>query len=498
LQSAAGIAAAAALPHALVRAAFASDRQSSLLSDLSGKLAGRLIRPTGADYLSWVVSANIRFDSVLPLAAVICANEADVQHAIVAATQAGIPLAVRGGGHNYLGMSSTAGLLIVTRGMRRIDVNADTGEAVLEAGAVNGELLRTLRSGAWVLPIGTCPHVGVAGLTLGGGVGDNARWAGLTCDHLTATRAIDASGAQLLIDKASNPDLFWACQGGGGGNFALHTSLSFQLLPVPKRVAWFAMEFAGRDATARACSALTRMVHDAPDTFSAFALVRSSPRPGQADAGPWQLDPAIFPNAEVVGSFLGAEDDLRDLATPLMALQPADSLFDAGDFWQAQDWLAVPPGLRGGWADVNRYMTRPLTDAEIGEMMELLVKAPFGREDRYVDFGLFGWAGGAVRKRAPADSAYVHRDATSMLRAGAHWSIGVPLADQILLNEWLDGAYAFIRRVGAPASYVNWPNERIADWSRAYYGANLARLVEVKKRYDPRNVFASAQSIPLS
>ena len=159
LKTAAGIAAAAALPHALARAAFAFDNQSSLLTELSRKLTGRLLRPTDADYLAWAVSANTRFDSVLPLSAVLCANEADVSHAIVAANQAGIPLAVRGGGHNYIGMSSTAGLLIVTRGMRRIDVNVLTGEVVIEAGAVNGELLRTLRTGQWVLPIGTCPHV---------------------------------------------------------------------------------------------------------------------------------------------------------------------------------------------------------------------------------------------------------------------------------------------------------------------------------------------------
>jgi FAD/FMN-containing dehydrogenase len=497
LKSAAGLA-AGALSHPLVVAAVAADRQSSLLADLASKLSGRLLKPTDADYLAWAVSANTRFDSVLPLAAAICANEVDVRHAIVAATEAGIPLAARGGGHNYLGMSSTPGLLIVTRGMRRIDVNPDTGAVFFEAGVISSELLRALRGGRWALPIGTCPQVGVAGLTLGGGVGDNARWAGLTCDHLTATRAIDASGASLLIDKTNNPDLFWACQGAGGGNFVLHTSFAFELLPAPPKVAWCAMEFVGREAAARACSALTKIMHVAPDTFSSFVEVRSSPRPGQADAGPWQLDPAVFPSTELVASLLGGEDDLRDLVAPLMALQPVDSLFNSGDFWQAQDWLAVPPGLRGGWADVNRYMMRPLDDAEIGEMVDLVIKAPFGREDRFVDFGLFGWAGGAVRKRGPADSAYAHRDAESMLRAGAHWSIGVPIADQILLNEWLDGAYAFVRRTGAPGSYVNWPSERIADWPQAYHGANLQRLIEVKKRYDPRNVFASAQSIPLS
>jgi FAD/FMN-containing dehydrogenase len=190
LRTGAGIAGAAALQHPLMRAAAAAVGQSSFLADLSKRLSGRVLTPTDADYLAWSVSENTRFDSVLPLAVAVCANEADVGQAIVAATAAGIPLAVRGGGHNYIGMSSTAGLLIVTRMMRRIAVNAATGEAVIESGALSGELLRALRNGEWVLPVGTCPHVGVAGLTLGGGVGDNARWAGLTCDHLTATRAL--------------------------------------------------------------------------------------------------------------------------------------------------------------------------------------------------------------------------------------------------------------------------------------------------------------------
>ena len=496
VKSAAAITVAGALQHSLIRAAAAAAGQASLLKELAGKMMGRLLRPSDADYLAWSRSANTRFDSVLPLAVAVCANEADVCAAIAAANLAGLPLAVRGGGHSYLGMSSTEGLLIVTRQMRTIKINTQSGAAVIEAGAVGGELQRALRDGNWVLPIGTCPHVGIAGLTLGGGVGDNARWAGLTCDHLTATRAVDAAGTSILIDKTNNPDLFWACQGGGGGNFALHTSLSFELVPTPAGVAWFAMEFAGRDASARAVLALDKILSAAPAQFSAFAFIRSRPRGDQPDAAPWQLDATLFPNTEVVGSFLGSEGDLKDLVAPLLSLQPAEQLFDSGDFWQAQDWLSVAPDLRSGWAEVNRYMERPLTEAEIAEMMDIVLKAPFGREDRSVEFGLFGWVGGAVGKRAPADSAYVHRNATSILRAGVQWAFAVPLADQIVLNDWLDAAYAFLQRLGTPSSYVNWPNERIADWPQAYYGANLARLREVKARYDPHNVFASVQSIP--
>lgn len=498
LKGVAGFAVSGLLSQLVLPARAVAESQSSLLKQLGTQLAGRVVWPTDADFLSWALSANTRFDSVLPAAVVLCANEDDVRRALLAANLAGLPIAVRAGGHNYIGMSSTSGLLIVTRLMRRITVDTDTGLASIEAGAINGELMRKLRSGKWMLPIGTCPNVGVTGLTLGGGVGDNTRWAGLTCDRLVSTRAVNAEGEPTLIDKTNNPDLFWASQGGGGGNFVLHTGLTFQLEPTPPQVSYFAAEYSGRDASARAVATLDGILHAAPDTFSAFAFVRTSPRAGQSEAAPWQLDAKSFPNVEIVGSLVGRPGELRDIVMPLLDLGPAAQVFGDGDFWQAQDWLAVPPGFRHGWSDVNRYMTRQLTESEIDGMIAHLLRAPYGRSDRYVEFGLFGWAGGVVRKRGPADSAFVHRDATSMLRAGAFWNFGVPQADQLAVTDWLDEAYALIRGFASPASYMNWPSEKIADWPTAYYGSNLARLKEIKRRYDPRNVFSSKQSIPLT
>jgi FAD/FMN-containing dehydrogenase len=373
--------------------------------------------------------------------------------------------------------------------------------ARLESGVVNGELIETLRGldgGLWMLPIGTCPQVGVTGLVLGGGVGDNTRWAGLTSDHLIATRAVSAAGEYLEIDEGNNADLFWACQGGGGGNFALHVDLTVQLIEAPPRVSYFAMEFAGADATKRAYGVLDGILQTAAEEFSAFAFVRASPRAGQADGTPRELDPDLFPNMEIVGCFIGKEADLVDIVAPLLALKPAARVFASASYWDAQRWLAVTPGLRHGWADVNRYMKRALTEHEISGMVDLLLRAPVARPDRYVEFGLFGWAGGVVRNKSPSETAYFHRDASTMLRAGAQWNLGAPLFDQLALNDWLDEAWAFLGRAAPRASYLNWPNERIKDWPSSYYGENLARLVTVKKRYDPDNVFRSAQSVPLA
>ncbi len=497
LGGAAGAITALGLHSRIAAAATAASAKSSAVDGLRKKLQGRLLEPTDPDYLAWSVSANTRFDSILPLAVALCEGPGDVAACIGWARQENVPLAIRGGAHNYIGMSSTNGLLIVTRKMRRIEIDKASGLVRIEAGAVNGELLNRLGGGQWLLPIGTCPQVGVAGLTLGGGLGDNARWAGLTCDHLRSTTAVLASGEEVEISENDNPELFWACRGGGGGNFAIQTSLTFKLLAAPQRVAFFAMEFAGADATIAAYAALERILGTAPDEFSAFCFLRSSPRAGEPDATPWQLNPAVYPSFQVVGSLVGSEADLRALVAPLIKFNPMVPEFGAGSFWEATQWLSSPPGVRHGWADVNRYMDRALTEAEIAEMVAILLEAPFGRRDRFVEFGLFGWVGGKVATIPSAATAYAHRSATGLLRAGAMWDFTVPMYDQIALNDWLDKAYAFIARVGTKASYLNWPGDRMSDWKTAYYGENLPRLVQVKQTYDPENIFRHAQSVPV-
>lgn len=497
LGGAAGAVAALGLGSQIGVAASAASAKASALDGLRKTLQGQLLEPADPDYLAWSVSTNTRYDSVLPLAAALCESSSDVSACVTWARQENVPLAIRGGGHNYLGMSSTPGLLIVTRRMRRIEFDKASGLIRIEAGAVNGELLNQLRGGQWMLPIGTCPQVGVAGLTLGGGMGDNARWAGLTSDHLRSTTAVLASGEDVNITGSDYPDLFWACRGGGGGNFAIQTSLTFQLLAAPQRVAFFAMEFAGADATIAAYAALERILSGAPNEFSTFCFLRSSPRGGEADATPWQLNPAVYPSFQVVGSLVGSEEDLRALVEPLAALKPLVPEFGSGSFWEATQWLASPPGVRHGWADVNRYRNRNLTESEIAEMVAILLEAPFGRRDRFVEFGLFGWVGGKVATVPTTATAYAHRNATGLLRAGAMWDFTVPMYDQIALNDWLDKAYAFIARVGTPASYLNWPGDRMKDWKTAYYGENLPRLVKVKQAYDPDNLFSHAQSVPV-
>ncbi len=498
LAATAGAVAAGALEVPLMRAAVAANAQATAVATLRQRLKGRLLEPTDGDYLAWAVSANTRYDSVLPLAAALCETPEDVAACIAWAQAEGVPLAVRGGGHNYIGLSSTNGLLVVTRLMRKIEVDTATGVARIGAGAVNGEVFMRLRGGDWMLPVGTCPSVGVTGLTLGGGIGFNTRWAGLTSDHLTATSAVLAGGEPVDADAVANGDLFWAARGGGGGNFALHTELTFQLLPAPRReITYFELDFRGADASRRAYAAFDALLQEAPDALGAAAYLSSGPRPDEATTPVTERGAASYPSLEIYGAFIGGTDDLKDLLGTLLALRPGAQLFKPTDFWTVQGMLAEPPTLRHGFADVNRYANRAQTEAEVDEIIELLRTAPVGRSDRNVDFLLFGWVGGKVNRIAPAATAYPHRRATTLLRAGAVWDLGAPVYDQLAMLDWVDRANDFVRRVGEPASYVNWPSEKITDWPNAYYGENLQRLIEIKRAVDPDNRFRSAQSVPL-
>jgi FAD/FMN-containing dehydrogenase len=116
--------------------------------------------------------------------------------------------------------------------MKKISLDRTTQTLVVQAGALNGELLDILKTEDLMLPIGTCPQVGVCGLTLGGGIGENSRWAGMTSDRLRSTNIVLANGTMVTANDRSYSDLFWACRGAGGDNFGIHTELTFELLPL--------------------------------------------------------------------------------------------------------------------------------------------------------------------------------------------------------------------------------------------------------------------------
>src|SRR5579859_3502278 len=195
---------------------------------LRGDLDGQLIRPGEHYYPTARLLFDPRFDGIRPAGIAYCANPHDVATCLAFARGHVVPIAARSGGHSYAGWSSTSGLIIDVTAMRSIRYDSGSGLAQVGAGTFLIDLYSTLAAQGVTVPGGSCPNVGIAGLTLGGGVGVVSRAYGLTCDNLDSVQIVTADGAVRTCDSSRNSDLYWASRGGGGGNFGVATSFTFR------------------------------------------------------------------------------------------------------------------------------------------------------------------------------------------------------------------------------------------------------------------------------
>src|SRR5918996_5286366 len=195
---------------------------------LQGVIAGSVALPGSAAYDEGQKAFNARYHDVVPQAIVSCATPEDVSQAISFVGRHGLEHATRSGGHCFAGHSSTHGVLIDVTPLRSVSVSG--GVATVGAGARLGDVYVTLESHGVALPAGTCPTVGIAGLVLGGGLGILGRTYGLTSDRLVGAEVVLADGRVVRCDEGSEPDLFWALRGAGGG-FGVVTSLDIATVP---------------------------------------------------------------------------------------------------------------------------------------------------------------------------------------------------------------------------------------------------------------------------
>src|SRR5579863_5555062 len=195
---------------------------------LARELQGTLVRPGNSQYQTALQLFSTRFDNVQPAGIAYCASPADVQTCLAFAQKYGLPLTARAGGHSYAGYSTSTGLVIDVTRMNGVTVSSN-GTATIGAGARLIDVYATLSPQNLALPAGSCPTDGIAGLALGGGVGVLGRKFGLTCDNLLSAQVVVAGGRILTCNAGQNTDLFWALRGGGGGNFGVVTSFTFQL-----------------------------------------------------------------------------------------------------------------------------------------------------------------------------------------------------------------------------------------------------------------------------
>src|SRR5215208_2440295 len=438
----------------------------------SRQLSGRVIWPQDPTYEEARQSFNARF-SRFPAVVVACDNTPDVGNAVRWARQEGMPLRARSGGHSYEAFSVVdAGLVIDVGDLTDIDVDVSRGEAIVGAGVHLLDCYRRLWEHGVTMPAGTCPGVGIAGLTLGGGIGFLSRHYGLTCDNLVAVELVAADGGVLRSSEEEHPDLFWAMRGGGGGNFGIVTAFTFRVHPISDvvtcTVTW------PWDDVAEVLDAWQRWAPFADERLC-VALAAAHPSAGAISA---------------TGLFTGSATELPPLLEPLLqAGTPGTPVIQSLPYFTAVEQFAGPPITSVRFKNASSLAYDPLPAEAIAILVEHLRAAPF--ESDLVGFFPLG---GAIASLDPAATAFVHRRALFDLQYQSYW--------------WDDAAapasIAWVRDLRAAVApytngaYVNYIDADLLDWERAYYGANLGRLEQVKTYYDPGDLFNGPQTIPVS
>jgi FAD/FMN-containing dehydrogenase len=471
--------------------ALAAAAPPGIFSELARSLHGDVVVRGEPGYNQARVLYNTRFDSVKPRAVVFCDSLADVQRTVRWARKHAIRIVPRSGGHSYGGYSTTPGVIVDVSRLDRVSLDPHR-RAVVGAGARLIDVYEQLWQHGVTVPAGTCPTVGIAGLALGGGIGFAARKFGLTCDNLLGGTIVLADGRALAFDARSHPDLYWAMRGGGGGNFGIVTRLVFRAHRV-RDVATYALEWPWSDAT-RVVQAWQRFAPSAPDgLFSVLNL--------NAVAGS-QTPPRITS----AGQLFGTADQLRALVKPLVdAGTPTRFTVTTRSYMDAQRMWAGCSGTigechlqpqgrlgRSTFKGSSSFADRPLSARGIATLIDQIeTRRTAGTGSGIVLLDSYGGAINRVKKNA---TAFVHRDVLFSLQYLAYWDPSAPSEANL---RWLREFRLAMRPYVSPFAYQNYIDPELTSWPQAYYGSNLTRLVAVKRRYDPQNVFRSRQSIPI-
>jgi hypothetical protein len=450
-------------------------------SGLAEALRGRLIRPGDPGYASAALPENLRYAKVLPAGVARCADASDVRTAVHWARENGVGLVTRAGGHSYGGYSTTRGLMIDVNGMTSVRADAASGTVHVVGGARNSDVGDALRPLEVTVSAGRCPGVGAAGLTLGGGFGFSARKLGLTIDALVETEIVTASGEILTCSPNENPDLFWACRGGGGGNFGINTSFTFRTTPVGD-VAVYRCLWDRADAAAL-LDVFQRVLATAPNEFS-MRLGFTAPATEKDGV-----------KLEAIGQYFGSSADLTALLAPVFAVS-APSVREVHDvtYWQGRDLLADNEGP-SSFAERSRFVPRPIGSDGLAVFADRLRSHPPTVAPSSAVAKIFNW-GGAIGNVPPDATAFVHRGALALFSVGANWAVDERTTPVRELGDWVNEFWQAMGPHTSNRSYQNFIDPALVDWRRAYYGDNLERLVRVKHAVDPDNVFHFAQSIP--
>ncbi|MFH9014614.1 FAD-binding oxidoreductase [Streptomyces sp. NPDC017943] len=482
-------------PAATPRTTTASKATAAGWSALGRALDGPLVRPGDAAWKTARQLYNTRFDGLRPAAVAYVSHADDIRTALDYARAHSLRVAIRNGGHSYAGWSSGDGRLILdVSKLNRVRASGDS--AVVGAGAKLIDVYRALAAKGVTIPAGSCPTVGVSGLTLGGGHGVVSRAYGLTCDSLTRATLITADGKQLTADSRENKDLFWALRGAGNGNFGVVTELHFRTHPAPQGVsAYLSWPWSKAAAVVRAWQEWGPSQPD--EIWSSLHLANAA-------GGTPTVSVAAF-SLGTYGELKNAVDRLADrVGAPARSVSLKRRSYEesmevyAGCSSFPTDAQCHLPGTTPGrsskgalgretYAAASDFFDRSLSAAGIRTLLDRIASVRGGTGSIALTA-----LGGAVNRVSPTATAFVHRRSRMLAQYIGAWRAGTSGATA---RDWLASAHRAMRPHASGAAYQNYTDPTLTDWRTAYYGDAATRLAKLKKQYDPDRFFTYPQAL---
>jgi hypothetical protein len=452
------------------------------LDDLESSFAGELVQPGSADFderrAIWNGSIDRR-----PAVIARCAGADDVSAAVGFARRTGLPLAVRGGGHSFPGMSVCDDGIVADLGpMTGISVDPERRTARAQAGVLLGELDQATQAHGLAVPAGIVTHTGLAGLTLGGGIGWLHRKHGLTIDQLLSAEVITADGELVRASESENADLFWGIRG-GGGNFGVVTEFEFRLNPLGPQVVAGPV-FWPMEESPQVLRFYRQWIAEAPDELMTIVIHRKAP---EVSFVPPEVQGRLV--VAVVCCHSGSVEEGEKAVAPLKAFgSPVLDLCEPKPFLEHQA-MFDPSFPHGRW-----YYMRACDVAELSdEVIDITVDHSMRIRSPLTAFPIWQM-GGAVSR--------VGEDETAFNGRGAGYTFNITAATAGLEGfgeerQWVRDFWSALEPHQTGGVYVNFlmseGEERVRD---AYGAQKYDRLKKLKRRWDPDNLFRLNQNIP--
>jgi FAD/FMN-containing dehydrogenase len=452
------------------------DEVESLREQLSGELLGP--NDKGYDEARTIWNATI---DRRPALIARCTSTSDVQRAVGFARRHQLLLAVRGGGHNIAGNAvCDNGMVIDLSPMKSVRVDKNKKVAEVQPGCTLADVDRATQAFGLATPVGINSTTGIAGLTLGGGFGWLSRACGMTVDNLIGAEVVTASSEVVRASDRENSDLFWALRG-GGGNFGVVTRFDFRLHEIGPDVLCGLVVYPLAHAT-EALRRYREIAATLSDETAVWAVLRQAPPLPFLPTEVHGKEAIVFAICHIGDPDEGrrAIEPVRHLGTPYgehVGVQP----FVA---WQQAFDPLLTPGARNYWKSHN---FSELSDGAIDVLVRYSGELPSPQCEIFV-----GQLGGQAGRVAPNATAYAHRDADYVVNVHGRWETA---AEDNRVIRWSRDFYREAAPFATGGVYVNFMTEEESDRVRAAYGPNWDRLVRIKKKYDPTNLFCMNQNI---